>query len=955
MIASLGMSEAEPSSLRETWTEDEDSPALDGPRAQPGSRLGRYQLLEPIGVGAMGEVFRAYDPQLDRDVAIKRLALDRRKIAAARLLREAKTIARLSHPNVVQVHDAGRDERTGDLFIAMELIEGQTLRRWLEQEPRSWTEIVAIFVQAGQGLAAAHERGIVHRDFKPENVLVTAEGQAKVVDFGLAKPSGDSPEVAGPVEPALDEHVDPEDVASAPSNCSTSHPSGSRSRRSRSDADAWFQTPPGSGLGTPAYMPPEQLAGNDCDPRADQFSFAVALYEALVGRLPFSGRTLTDYAVSVLEGDPVPFPRSSRVPRAIQDAVFRALQVAPRRRFEAMDPLLEILARDPAAKLKRTATWFSVVMLAGLSGLTVWGIGARSEAADPCERVGSTIDDRWTPQRKATVLEQMRGVEVPYAADTAQRVVNGLDDSARAWAEASVHLCRLEQSSVGFDASPRRTCLHRALHRHERLVEVLQQSDPSTLRRALDVVDGLQVAIDRCNEPAYLAEQADQSTEATDAVTAAIAQAELHLGLGQIRAGLEVLAAQVDATPRASWTSAQVLAESGLRSQLLRADARLEDALHALHEGAWEALGSPAPLAAAKWHEQHGAILYELDRIDEMPAAFERSHALYLRHLGADHMSTVLAQAALGHVPYARGDYPEALRIYQAASAAASELAPPDDPDRLEVDGWRAETLVRQGEVSSAIELGEDLVQRWIQARGERHPQTLSAIETLASMRLRAGDGEAAVTEYRRVLELMGAPKDHEGRLDRATTLANLGAALFEAGRTDEAQSSMAAARQSLVDAGLPPTHHKILAIDANRAAIFNQAQRHEEAAQLLSNVVAEMDRSGLLATTNGIMMRFNLVQAQLALGRLGEATELLGATIADARRGGDKIMTGRLLGLQFTLHTRRGRKDLADEALREAEEALADLPPDSPWRVELQNKRDAASPRAVKSGSVVP
>src|SRR4051812_10268762 len=234
-----------------------------------GSAVGRYVVLERIGSGGMGVVYAAYDPELDRKVALKLLRPDRAGAAgeaALRLQRGAQAIARLSDPHVVAVYDAGT---FGDqVFVAMELMEGRTLRQWLGEGKRGWREIVDVFVAAGRGLAAAHAAGLVHRDFKPDNVLLGTDGRVKVADFGLARPVGDADPGGG--EAALMESPGSRGLLATP-------------------LTEW-----GVAMGTPAYMAPEQLRGERADARSDQFSFCVALWEALYGRKPFAGESFRE-------------------------------------------------------------------------------------------------------------------------------------------------------------------------------------------------------------------------------------------------------------------------------------------------------------------------------------------------------------------------------------------------------------------------------------------------------------------------------------------------------------------------------------------------------------------------------------------------------------------------------------------------------------------------------------
>ncbi|MBT8491521.1 MAG: serine/threonine protein kinase, partial [Deltaproteobacteria bacterium] len=254
-----------------------------------GDELGRYVVLSMLGAGGMGEVYTAYDPELDRKVAIK--VIRERKggvletTARARLLAEAQSLARLSHPNVVTVYDVGTVD-SGDVYIAMEFIEGVTLTDWLQRAERSWQEIAQTMVEAGRGLAAAHEAGLTHRDFKPDNVLIGADGRVRVIDFGVALVSEDAPPVV-------------EDMA----------------RRELSP------TTTGGLVGTPAYMAPEQFTGGDISSSTDQFAFGIALYQALTGQLPFEGKTLLTLAERVKEGEVRDFPRDSDAPRWLQTLV----------------------------------------------------------------------------------------------------------------------------------------------------------------------------------------------------------------------------------------------------------------------------------------------------------------------------------------------------------------------------------------------------------------------------------------------------------------------------------------------------------------------------------------------------------------------------------------------------------------------------------------------------------
>ncbi|HEU0035360.1 MAG TPA: protein kinase, partial [Kofleriaceae bacterium] len=262
----------------------------------PGTHVGRYVIGDVLGTGGMGIVYSARDPDLDRDVAIKILRPELARVhpdATRRIVREAQAMARVAHPNVVSVFDVGT---LGDqVFVAMERVTGTSLRAWLADAPRTRAQILEVFLAAGRGLVAAHDAGIVHRDFKPDNVLVGHDGRVRVTDFGLAYSEHD------PDEPAI--------------------------------------------AGTPAYMSPEQHAGGNLDPRSDQFSFAVALYEALYGERPFAGATREQLAEAIARGQVRPPRGSARVPGSMRAIVVRALSATPGARYPTLDAMLRALAR----------------------------------------------------------------------------------------------------------------------------------------------------------------------------------------------------------------------------------------------------------------------------------------------------------------------------------------------------------------------------------------------------------------------------------------------------------------------------------------------------------------------------------------------------------------------------------------------------------------------------------
>ena len=284
--------------------------------------IGRYVVLRVLGRGGMGSVFAAYDEELDRRVAIKVLHGTPDPRRQARVLREAKALARVSHPNVVSVYEVGQHGE--DTFIAMEFVEGTTLAAW--ELGRSWEEVLAAYLGAGEGLHAVHEAGLVHRDFKPENVLVSKDGRARVADFGLAK---------------SETEVGEDDVGADDSEVVRLDRLG-RPRLAH-------LTAAGTVAGTPAFMSPEQYSGLAVGARSNKFSFCVALYKALYRRPPFGGDTVHELQASVVAGRLEARPETPPISRAIHDALARGMRALPESRFATMRELLVALAPDDAS------------------------------------------------------------------------------------------------------------------------------------------------------------------------------------------------------------------------------------------------------------------------------------------------------------------------------------------------------------------------------------------------------------------------------------------------------------------------------------------------------------------------------------------------------------------------------------------------------------------------------
>ena len=404
--------------------------------------IGRFRVLSPLGAGGMSVVYGAYDERLDRRVAVKLLKGRGSPDSQARLLREAQAMARLSHPNVVAVHEAGLWE--DQVFIAMEFVKGQDLRAWLVQEPRAWPEVVEVFRAAGLGLAAAHQAGLVHRDFKPANVLLGDDGRARVVDFGLVRQSDEPPPV-----PA-------DSLVRAPIPGAGMHTT---------------LTATGAILGTPAYMSPEQHLGRPADARSDQFSFCVALHEGLYGALPFAGDSLPLLADAVLSGRVRPVPEDSRVPAWLRAVVLRGLAVDPAARWPSMDELLDELGRDPD-RLRRTRlrAALGIGLVAALVLTFAWlarsqadvaRVAQRAEAAAERQRRQAEDNQEAAEAERDRVMKALRDQNAALlaaGADLERALADARDERQRAEDErsaADAQRARAESQRKAADAARR--------------------------------------------------------------------------------------------------------------------------------------------------------------------------------------------------------------------------------------------------------------------------------------------------------------------------------------------------------------------------------------------------------------------------------------------------------------------------------------------------------------------
>jgi serine/threonine protein kinase/tetratricopeptide (TPR) repeat protein len=766
-------SEANSSSPTESSSADGLSPLARG------STIDRFVVLDFVGAGGMGVVYAAYDPELDRKVALK--VLHDHKVGGmprgrSVMVREARAMARVAHPNVVTVHDV---DTFGDrTFIAMEFVEGQTLRTWLSSKDRSVSEIIAAFSEAGSGLAAAHRAGIVHRDFKPENVLVGDDDRARVTDFGLAL----RPETAASLSSG--------DAVSSKSAGDTAHETLSR---------------PGTVVGTPAYMSPEQLSGGVVDARSDQFGFCVALYQALYGELPFAGGTAEALHDAIAAGrQRSPSTRANRVPRAVREVLIRGLAFRAEDRFASMDELLDALSRANRGSRRRRMIVFSMLLAALVLGAGSYA--SHVARRDVCEGNDTYWSNVWDDRQRAAVRRQFIASGAPFANDAAATVVQVLDRHTDDWTRARASSCeatRVRHEVPEETHALRVACLDRLREEVQALSRIFVTADVTVVEHAAEAAHKL-TPISVCTDATTMAMQplppSDPTTRATlNHLRLRLTDARMLLDAGRYSNGLVIADEVVDAARRAGY--APVLAEALYLQGVLRdetSDPR----------GAETSLYEAATTAESAHHDRVAADCWT--RLVWVVGYRQAKYAV----------GNALAHSARGAVLRA-GDAP--------ALAAALE-------NGLGTVWWA------EGRYAEARGAFEKAVVLWRKAHGNEHPFVASALNNLGLVAWNEGAYEPALTSLNEALvirrKLLGA--DHPVV---ASSLNNVGLAYYSQARFDAAaeQHREAVAIYERRSGAAPPG----LANALNNLGLAQLAeQKHVEALSSLTKALALRQKS---------------------------------------------------------------------------------------------------------------
>ena len=735
------------------------------------TRLGRYQIVGLLGRGGMGTVYAARDPELDREVALKVLSASRHsELARARLRREARTLAKLAHPNVVAVYDVG--EQDGQLYLAMERVKGVTLGAWLHERRRTWMMVLAMFAQAGRGLVAAHEAGLVHRDFKPDNVLVDERGHARVLDFGLARVVEEAAEQTQ-TSPDQDQDQD---------------------RDQDQDQDQSL-TRPGAIMGTPAYMAPEQHLGDSTDARTDQFAFCVALWEALYGERPFSGSNLVALSQAVIAGR-VSLPPHRGVPRAIRSALLRGLESDPRRRWPSMKALIHALEkvhrRRRRAEVAGDVCWFAI-------GLLFWFalVGPKppkrppNEPAPVCQDTHSRVDAVWTAPRRSALgltLDQAGG---PTFASTRALVLAELDAYASALGAAFEQACldtEVRQLVSAELRDQRVRCLVARVDALDASATLLESIDPASLRHATQVVRDLP-AIERCADVEYLATRLPDPEDPDQAKAVAIARRELaaaNASLGVVR-----IDAAESALARAHAAAAGFVF-APLAVELALAEARLLTLRGEYDQAAKEfervyhqafALGHD-DVAMAAILELVPAVGYDLGEPEQGLAWAHHAESLIERSGDERNQAQLLhARAKLHH---RLGDHEQAIDLLEQSLRIRRRVTGPRSVEVGNSLNDLSNALDRLGKPDEARARLDEAIAIKLETLGDYSTSTAGSLTNLGLLLWKAGDDDAAIANHERALAIFEHAYGPKHRSVAGTSL-NLAKALHSAGRDAEA------------------------------------------------------------------------------------------------------------------------------------------------------------------------
>ena len=883
-----------------------------------GSAIGRYLVLDKLGQGGMGEVYSAFDPQLNRRVAIKLLlAHHDSKDASAkeRLLREAQAMAQLSHPNVLPVFDVG--EHAGHVFIAMELVEGTTLRRWLKQTRPGWREVVRRFVDAGRGLAAAHKAGLVHRDFKPDNVLLSNDGRVYVMDFGLARAGSElsDRELGG---------------SQSGGSLDTSGPSSVPLTHGVTGLLATHLTQHKGVIGTPGFMPPEQIANAPLDARADVFAFCASLYLSLYGQRAFAGGTAQEVLQATVAGAVQPPPRSTKVPAWLHRLVLKGLATDRNQRFPGMEVLLSALQDDPAVRARRYA--IAAGVLVAFVGIAALPRVAAAQKTAACNAGAQGFSEVWSPERRSRVEQAFRATGAPYANTLLHTVTSRLDSYAQKWAAQRADACLATQvrgEASQSELALRNRCLDARRDEAQALLDVFARADAKTVEGAVSAVSKLS-PLEPCADLDSLLRGV--KPPASPALAATVAE------------GRQVLTRAKALHDAGRYPEARSLLEPWVERARTLGYPAFAAEVYALQGSILERSGDPRAarellrdaLAAAEGsnHDEvkvRAVVVLTFLYADDPLLASEavKWNDWTQQLLGrVPHSESARARTAfhLGWVYERLGQPAKAIPLLRQAAELAAASDGADSEDALHFRRALAGSLTTNGELDEAKRLYGEIIASYSATLGARHPKVGRALASIGRVYNAEGDHVRALEVRERALSIYQGSVSPQ-HPDYARLEDGLAESLLALERYPEARAVALSAvehYQSALgkDAPVATLAHCIVAeslVEQGRPAEALPYARRTVA--LASKLPDSMDQ---LRDARAL-----LGQVLLAMGRPAEARPLLEEGLAFATERAHMLTPwtppyARYLLARATWETRRGERAAARETIQEVEAQLA-------------------------------
>ena len=860
-----------------------------------GTAVGRYLVLEKLAAGGMGVVYATYDPELDRRVALKllrakALGLDAEE-GRQHLLREAQAMARVSHPNVVPVYDVGTFDQ--QVFLAMELVEAQTLRQWMQAAPRTWRQVLALFLDAGHGLAAAHAAGVVHGDFKPENLLVGTDGRIRITDFGLAHtatPGEDATPVTG---------------------------------------------------GTPAYMAPEQLAsGARANARTDQFSFCVSLYEALYGERPFAGSSVRDLSAEVLAGRVLAAPKGTRVPPWLRRVVLRGLAVSPAERYPSLEVLRTALLEDPAVRTKRRL-WVvgGVALVLGAIGVT-HAVHLRN--ARQCDDAAHVFDGVWDASNQQRMEASFLATGKPFAPTAWLRVRQSLDAYTRAWTAERTAACeatRVRNEQPEEVLAQRLRCLDGRLAEVTALTRLFTQADAEVVEQAARAAKGLPSVAD-CAEVAPRAQgplpEEPAARERAEELRRTLVQARVLKAAGKYAQGVtlvEPAAAAAKSSGDRYGTADAFLLLGQLRERAgdwHGAESALFESLRAAESGRND------EAAARAWISLVRVTGEQLEQYELAHRWRERAEAAIDR-LGGNEVMRAQLLTWSATTLYGEGRYAEAAEQLEAALARLEKAFGPDSLEAADVRQELGSARLAQGRVEEGLAHLKRAVDARREALGEEHPDVARARLALGEAYWQERDLPEAERLTRGALESLerSLGPEHPSVGDALNLLA---LSLQSQKRLEEALPLFERALR-IVEKTEGPDSGGAASLEHNIAGVLSQQGRPEEALARFRTVLARKEtKLGLSHPHLVPVLRFmgNALRKQ---GRHPEALSYLERAVSIQLAQPDDALSG-WTGVHLDLGRTLLEAGRPRDALVPLEKVLAGWERAKPTPIERANTR---------------